>query len=230
MRSLQIVTPHKKCIFNCPFCIAKAHSHNNGFENIYEEDFNTWKSNLENVINENPDLKYMVITGTNEPMQSRACVKDIIDITRNTNPDIQIEIQTRMYMPDDIYKSVDVTCYSISDFNLIDKIKVLGNTIRYVFILTDSFNNKSLEDIISILPKEVSQLTFKVLQDSNGINNELDTWINLHKVDDDTLNKLIDSVNNYKGNLSIRMDLNCMDSTDRYKVFREDGIVYDDWD
>lgn len=229
MKSLQVVTPTKKCIFNCPFCIAKAHTHNNSFTNNYEENYNLWKSNLENILNTNNDLKYVVITGTNEPMQSKACVKDIINIVRHANHDIQIEIQTRLYKPDDIYKDVDVTCYSISDFNLINKIKVLGNIVRYVFILTDSFNNKTLEEIIQIIPKEVTQLTFKVLQNSNGVNMELDNWINLHKIDNKTLKCLSDSINNYKGNLSIRLDLDCMDSEGRYKVFREDGNLYDDW-
>ena len=27
MKSLQVVTPHLKCIFNCPFCISKGHKH-----------------------------------------------------------------------------------------------------------------------------------------------------------------------------------------------------------
>ena len=80
MKSLQIVTPHKKCIFNCPFCISKSHSHNNCFENTYEKDFNKWKNNLEELINNNSDLECVVITGTNEPMQSKECVKDIINI------------------------------------------------------------------------------------------------------------------------------------------------------
>ena len=199
MKSLQIVTPHKECIFNCPFCIAKAHSHNNCFDNIYDNNFKQWKLNLEKVLKENNDLKYVVITGTNEPMQSKECVKDIINIVRNINPNIQIELQTRMYKQDNIYESVDVTCYSISDFNLINKIKVLGHTIRYVFILTESFNNKKLEDIIKLLPQEVSQLTFKTLQNSNGQNKELDTWIDQHKVNEETLNNLINDVDNYQG-------------------------------
>ena len=229
MKSLQIVTPHKKCIFNCPFCISKSHSHNNCFENTYEKDFNKWKNNLEELINNNSDLECVVITGTNEPMQSKECVKDIINIVRNVNPNIRIEIQTRMYKPDDIYKLLDVTCYSISDFKIINKIKVLGKTIRYVFILTDSFNNKRLEDIIKLIPKEVTQLTFKTLHNSNGQNKTLDAWIGEHKIDDESLNNLINDINNYQGNLSIRADLNCMDSTNRYKVFREDANLYNDW-
>ncbi|MBR4262050.1 MAG: hypothetical protein IKQ35_01635 [Bacilli bacterium] len=229
MKSLQIVTPHQECIFNCPFCIAKAHSHNNKFINNYEINNDLWKNNLINVINTNNDLKYVVITGTNEPMQSKSCVQDIIDIVRNTKKDIQIEIQTRMHKEDDIYKSVDVTCYSISNFNLIKNINPIGNTIRYVFILTESFNNKRLTDYLDIIPEEVTQLTFKTLENSNGVNIELDNWINNHKVDEDTLKALEKDINNYCGKLSIRLDKSCMDAEGRYKVFREDGNLYDDW-
>ena len=230
MKSLQVVTPNIECIFNCPFCIAKAHKHNNIFINNYQNNHELWKNNLIDTIKSNKDLKYVVITGTNEPMQSIDCVKDIINIVRDTNKDIQIEIQTRMYKPSDIYNLVDVTCYSISNYQLIKKINPKGNIIRYVFILTDSFNNKRLNDILDIIPSNVKQLTFKVLHDSKGNNKDLDKWINSHKLDNSTLTKLSDDINNYKGNLSIRIDLNCMDSEDRYKVYREDGHLYDDWD
>ena len=119
MKSLQVVTPHIECIFNCPFCIAKAHKHNNIFINNYQNNHELWKNKLIDTIKSNKDLKYVVITGTNEPMQSIDCVKDIINIVRDTNKDIQIEIQTRMYKPSDIYNLVDVTCYSISNYQLI---------------------------------------------------------------------------------------------------------------
>ena len=230
MKSLQVVTPHIKCIFNCPFCIAKAHNHNNEFINNYDNNKKLWKNNLKEIINNNEDLKYIVITGTNEPMQSIDCVKDIIKIVRSTNKNIQIELQTRMYKQSDVYDLVDVTCYSISNYNLIDKIKPTGKTIRYVFILTDSFNDRSLNDILSIIPSNVSQLTFKTLQDSGGKNIELDKWINTHKMNEESLNRLLEDINDYKGDLSIRADLNCMDAEGRYKVYREDGHLYDDWD
>ena len=95
MKSLQVVTPHLECIYNCPFCIAKAHKHDNVFKDAYHNDFETWKRNLELVLLGNPDLKYVVITGTNEPMQSVDCVSDIIKMVRYYRKDVSIEIQTR---------------------------------------------------------------------------------------------------------------------------------------
>lgn len=230
MKSLQVVTPHMKCIFNCPFCIAKGHVHNNSFVNNYLLNHDLWNNNLIEVIKENNDLKYVVITGTNEPMQSPKCVKDIIDIVRSTNKDIQIELQTRYYKANELYNDLDVVAYSISDVNLLNKIKPLGKIIRYVIILTSSFNNYSLKDILDLIPRKVSQITFKKLIHTNGVNQEVDNYILNNSVDDDTLNKLKRDVKLYDGNLSIRVDMDCMDSNDRYKIFREDGLVYDNWD
>jgi hypothetical protein len=34
----------------------------------------------------------------------------------------------------------------------------------------------------------------------------------------------------YDGGISIRIDLNCMKCEGRYKVYREDGKLYDNWD
>ena len=230
MKSLQVVTPHIKCIFNCPFCIAKGHEHNNSFVNNYEDNFELWKNNLIKVIKENKDLKYVVITGTNEPMQSKECVNDIINIVRSTNKDIQIELQTHYYKQDEVYNKMDVVAYSISDVNLLKKIKPIGKIQRYVLIMTDSYNGYTLSEILKLIPKGVIQITFKKLINTNGVNKKVDEYIECHSIDDDTLNKLIDGVNKYKDNLSIRMDLDCMNCEGRYKIFREDGIVYDNWD
>lgn len=230
MRSLQIVTPHMECIYNCPFCISKAHPYTSHFEDTYHENFSLWKNSLIQVLQENDDLKYVVITGTNEPMQTPECVNDIIDVIREYRPDISIEIQTRWYQESDLYKKLNTTCYSISNAYYLDKIKPVGNNMRYVIILTDSFNGLRLDDYLKLIPKEVNQLTFKTLQNSLDHNTEIDDWIDHHRVDPETLAKLDEDVMNYHGDISIRMDKTCMDATDRYKVFREDGMVYNNWD
>ena len=230
MKSLQVVTPHIECIFNCPFCIAKGHKHDNNFVNNYDNNFELWKNNLIKVINENKDLKCVVITGTNEPMQSRECVNDITQIVRNTNKDIQVELQTRYYKQNDVYNKLDVVAYSISNVNLLNKIKPMGKTQRYVLIMTDSYNGYTLNEILKLIPNSVKQITFKRLINTNGVNLEVDKYIDSYSINDNTLNKLIDDVNKYNGNLSIRMDLDCMNCEGRYKIFREDGKVYDNWD
>ena len=232
MRSLQIVTPHRPCIYNCEFCIAKAHKHDNEFKDVYHTDFNLWKEGLTQVLLENEDLKYVVITGTNEPMQSPECVRDIIQLVRQYRSDINIEIQTRWYQQNELYNDLDAVCYSISNkFYLYQQpIKPMGKISRYVFILTDSFNGMTLKDFIDVIPKNVTQLTFKVLQNSLSKDTPVDKWIDEHRLDNATLDKLEQDINAYNGDLSIRLDKDCMVADNRYKVFREDGMVYEDWD
>ena len=230
MKSLQIVTPHIECIYKCPFCIAKAHKHDNEFEDAYHSNISLWRDNLALVLLGNPDLKYVVITGTNEPMQSVDCVNDIIKMVRYYRKDISIEIQTRWYQQNALYEDLDTVCYSISNKYYLDKIKPMGKISRYVIILTDSFNGMTLDDYLKVIPEGVSQVTFKVLQNSLSNDTPVDEWIHAHRLNDESLNRLAEDVSNYHGKLSIRLDTNCMDATDRYKVFREDGYVYEDWD
>ncbi len=230
MISLQVLTPKRDCIYNCPFCISKTHAHNNDFLDNFTSNYELWHQNFIRVLTTYKDLKYIVITGTNEPMQDKDCVKKIVDITRKYRPDIQIEIQTRYYREDEVYDDIDVVAYSISSYNLLSRIKPKGKISRYVILLTSDFNGVTLEDILARIPSGVTQITFKVLQDSNGINPDIDNWINTHKVSDERLQILDYEVNNYKGNKSIRLDYNCMDSKNRYQIFRSDGYLYDDWE
>ena len=230
MKSLQIVTPHLPCIYNCPFCIAKAHKHDNEFKDVYHLDINLWRDNLAQVLLENDDLKYVVITGTNEPMQSQDCVSDIIKLVRYYRNDISIEIQTRWYQESELYNDLDTVCYSVSNKYYLDKIRPMGKISRYVIILTDSFNGMTLDDYLKVIPKNITQLTFKVLQNSLSNDTPVDEWIHEHRVDNNTLDRLEQDINAYQGDLSIRLDKDCMVAENRYKVFREDGLVYEDWD
>lgn len=230
MKSLQVLTPNKKCIFNCPFCISKSHKHNNTFVNNYENNYKLWESNFIKVLKENKDLKNIVITGTNEPMQDEKCVDDIINITRKYRSDINIELQTRYYKESKVFSKLDVVAFSVSDFRLLKIIKKTNNVTRIVIILTDSFNSKSLKDIIYEMDKNIEQLTFKVLHDSNGFNVDMDNWIKKHKTDKITIENLKKDIDNYNGNISIIFDETCMDSTNRYMVYREDGNLYKDFE
>jgi hypothetical protein len=230
MKSLQVLTPTRKCIFTCPFCIARTHSHNNNFINNFEHNYQLWEDNFIRLLDENEDLKTVVITGTNEPMQDIECIKTIINIIRKIRNDIKIELQTRVYKKMDICNYLDVVAFSISDYNYLDKIDIIDTVMRYVIILTDSFNNKSLYDILNKIPVNISQLTFKVLHDSSGYDCNIDNWVSNHKVNSKTAIKLKKEISNYKGNISIFFDEYCMDAENRYMVFREDGHLYHDFE
>jgi|GEM_PF-1701312 len=230
MKSLQVLTPARKCIFNCPFCIAKTHQHHNLFNNNYKDKHDFWKNNYINILTTNKDLKTVVITGTNEPMQDQEYVKEVIKITRQIRPDIKIELQTRFYKKMDIFNELDIVAYSINDFKLLNKIDVVDKGARYVLILTNTFNNKSLKDILKEIPRKVTQVTFKVLHDSKGVNPVIDNWINNNKISQDTADNLKKEIKNYNKKLSIIFDENCMEAENRYMVFREDGLLYKDFE
>lgn len=230
MKSLQVLTPAKKCIYNCPFCVAKSHKHHNLFDNNYQQKKNFWEQNYINILKSNSDLKTVVITGTNEPVQDLDYIKDVIKLTRENRPDIKIELQTRFYKKIDVFSDLDIVAYSISDFKLLNKIEVVDKGSRYVLILTNTFDNKSLSDILKVVPVKVNQLTLKVLHDSKGVNPIIDEWIKNNKISEDTVNNIKNDIHSYNGNRSIIFDENCMEAENRYMVFREDGLLYKDFD
>ncbi len=230
MKSLQVLTPARKCIYNCPFCIAKSHKHHNLFDNNYQQKKDFWEQNYINILKSNSDLKTVVITGTNEPVQDLDYIKDVIKLTRENRPDIKIELQTRFYKKIDVFSDLDIVAYSISDFKLLNKIEVVDKGSRYVLILTNTFDNKSLSDILKVVPVKVNQLTLKVLHDSKGVNPIIDEWIKNNKISEDTVNNIKNDIHSYNGNRSIIFDENCMEAENRYMVFREDGLLYKDFD
>lgn len=225
MKSLQVLTPKRKCIYDCPFCISKTHKHNNDFDNLIENNFMEYKKRLKNILQEYKDLKNIVITGVNEPMQDKEIIKKIVKIIREERCDINIELQTKFLKKDPIYESFDVIAFSISNFNELKLIPNIRTTTRAVILLTNSFSDKKLIEMIRKV--NVDQITLKRLHDSNGFNPKIDNWIQNNKIKN--IENLKKEISNYKGNISIRLDLDCMNAEDRYMVFREDGNLYKDF-
>ncbi len=230
MRNLQLLVPHQECIFHCPFCISKTHAHENRFYNLYQQNYSRWKKNLERLLTEYPDLKTVIITGTSEPLLDVECVSKMIDIIKCKRNDIQIEIQTRYYQKTLVSDQVDVLAYSIADDSLLWKPYLAKTKIRYVILLTKSFEKYSLSSLLKRIPKQVSQVTFKVLQDSKGYQPQLDLWIKENGMSEEKKQQLQQEIASYRGDISIRYDENCMNSENRYMIFREDGQLYLNWE
>lgn len=230
MKSLQLLVPHEKCIYDCPFCISKTHKHDNSFENLYSKDNYLWKSNLESVLEYYQDLKTIVITGTSEPTLNISCIQNMINIIRNKRSDIQIELQTKCYDKTSVSDDVDVLAYSIVYDSFFKTPYLSKAIIRYVILLTKYFEKYNLEELLAIIPKEVSQVTFKVLHDSNGYSKDIDNWILENSMREEKKEDLKNEVLAYKGNTSVRFDAESMKADDRYMIFREDGKLYKDWE
>ena len=169
-------------------------------------------------------------------MQDPDIVHDIINITNEIRPDVQVELQTRMYNYNKLYEKLNVIAFSISDFNLIDQVPYIESNNdhhvinRHTLILTDTFNEKTLDDILNKMDKRVQQLTLKILQTSNGFDQEMDEWIEKHRLNDITANKLQNQILDYDGDVSIFFDESCMDATNRYMVYRPDANLYANYD
>lgn len=229
MKSLQVLIPHKECIFRCPFCISRTHTHRNEFLDQYHLDHEFWKQQFLRCLKEYQDLQTVVITGTSEPLLDMPAVNEMIDLVREHRKDVQIEIQTRYYLPVSFFSPPDVIAFSIAQKEYLKKPTLISGTNRYVILLTDSFKEFSLEEMVEMIPKGVSQLTFKKLHDSHGLDLEIDRWIEEHQLPEEDEERLELEVSQYRGPMSIRLDKNCMDASDRYMVFREDGHLYLDW-
>ena len=83
---------------------------------------------------------------------------------------------------------------------------------------------------MKVVPGSVKQVTFKVLHDSKGVNPIIDEWIKNNKASENITIDLKREIQSYHGNKSIIFDENCMEAENRYMVFREDGLLYKDFD
>ena len=237
--NLQIVVPPKPCIYYCPYCISRTRETH--FDNVLDNDLKEYTERFNAILSREQNLVTAVITGTNDPTQSLDAVAKIVTILKDKRPDMTRELQTKCYERFDLEyplpkEIIDVVAFSIDDFADLEKPYLIKNVInRYTIILTDAFNGKTLDDILMRIPKEVTQVTFKVLQvggDETNTTNQVNHWIAKHRLAEKYLQSLkqeVERVGESKG-LSIRIDETCLQAKDRYKVVREDGLLYTDWD
>jgi hypothetical protein len=89
-------------------------------------------------------------------------------------------------------------------------------TKEFDFLNTDNFDSMGFNEI-----------TFKVLQKGISLNQRL--YVDNNKME--SLDNIYGIIDRYNGtDVSIRIDNNCQDSHGRYKIFREDGILYNTWE
>ncbi len=229
--NLQIVTPYKPCIYKCPFCCVNSFT-NLKATNLLFENANEYAVKLIDMI---ATIKptTIVITGNNEPLQTLQAFNTIAKIANIMKPEnCSIELQTKisnLFMLDE--NTVDLIAVSKYEFKDLDNLYNIpkNTTIRYTLLLTKSLEQAGLSNIINAIPAQVSQITFKSLINSNGVNQFTDKWIADNEASQEFKTQLQKEINDYKGKLSIQFDENCMISENRYKVFHSDGHLYDTW-
>ena len=220
--NLQITIPYQKCPFKCPMCIA---SERPVFDNYYKENDNGYINAMLTAI-EDYDVDNVVLTGNTEPTLDRHWFKRVTEEIRNAYGTL-IELQTKNYnLKGYNLSKIDVLAYSIT--NIKDYLKAwnfrkINGVNRLVTLLTKEFDFLTADNFSAF---GFDQITFKVLQ--YGADSVANEWVDKNKMTD--LSNIYDIVERFNGaDTSVRIDTSCQDSTDRYKVFREDGLVYDNW-
>lgn len=217
--NLQVCVPYEKCPFNCPMCIA---SNRKIYENLYDKCEELYFNRLKKQIENNYD--FYVITGQTEPTLNRKWLENTLKVLKGQ----KVELQTKNYnLHNYNLEGLSTLCYSITSVKDYIKAysfrKIVGSN-RLVILLTKDFDFLNIENFETF---GFNQITFKVLQKTND--KKVNTWIEKNEMKDFT--KIYEIVNFYNGrNVSVRIDTNCQDSHGRYRIFREDGQLYYNWE
>ena len=218
--NLQVCVPYEKCPFKCPTCIANGRK---VFKNTYSAHHENYNLSLKNAI-ETKQFDNYILTGNTEPTLNRHWLRDVLYLLK----DEQTELQTRNYnLKGFNLKHLKVLAYSITDVKSYLKawnFRKIEGTNRLVILLTKEFDFLTAENFNTM---GFEQITFKVLQPTADENTN--NYIEHNRMTD--LNEIYRIIERFNGsNVSVRIDTNCQDSENRYRVFREDGKLYRSWE
>lgn len=221
--NLQVCIPYQKCPFKCPMCIA---SERPVYNNYYKENQEMYIEDMLCAI-EDVEAHDIILTGNTEPTLDRNWFRVVSETIKNEFPNMPIELQTKNYNLKGFNLSkIDVLAYSIIDTR--DYLKAwsfrkIKRTNRLVILLTKEFNFLTAKNFNAF---GFDQITFKVLQ--YGVSEKNNKWVDENKMED--LSNIYDIVDRFNGSeTSVRIDTDCQESENRYRIFREDGNVYKEW-
>jgi len=212
------------------FVLQEGHKHGYFFDDLYGVDEDKYFKCLKNTI-KLINSESVVITGECDPTQNLRWAKGVASVCREIGA--KVEIQTHnLNMCIDKLDFADVVSYSVT------------NVREYLssWQCVNGYDGKSVSRMVIILNKDFEfldkdnfcrmgfdQVTFKNL--NYGEDDDINRWIDDHKISDTGLDKIRDIVSSRNGSkASVRLDLNCQDARGRYVVFRSDGYTYKDWE
>lgn len=219
--NLQLCMPYEKCPFHCPMCIA---SNNKNFNNLYAKNKTLYFERLKKALKKTTGD--VILTGDTEPTLNKEWLTEVIDFIKSCGKH-NIEIQTHNYLIDETFKmldKIDVVAYSITSPRELEKMKDLHKYkgITRLVILGTKANIKKLKENPQLIPSNVEQITIKMLQ--HGEDEKTNKIVDLIKANLTEIVKI-----EMPQNISYRIDTNCQESENRYRVFRENGIRYKGW-
>ena len=240
--TVQIPVPYQKCWYNCPFCCARNNVHQQNFVNLHDIDIEAWEKALLKAVSKDSTV---VITGDCDPTQDPQYVKDVMTTLMKAYGEgpWRAEFTTHNFAAEKTYFCeqtfiYDVITYSITNYaeymraDRIPKPKYWtvstpeDTQYRMVIDLTKEFAGLTPENFDV---KGFDQVTFKVLQHSEDP--EVNAWIDANAMKEDELDNIkaiVDKLN-AEGNVSARLDTTCQTGEGRYKIFRCDGNLYNEW-
>lgn len=222
--NLQITVPYQTCPFKCPFCIANNPDVQSLFLDLYKQDKVSYFIQLKKAIERN-NIKTVVLTGDTEPTLNVGWLVEVSTFIKKHFPKVSIELQTKNFNRntiDYLVKNASVDVYALSidnnDQRVIAASLNVGKAIKRAVVI---LNGRYTPSPIAL---DFDQITYKTIQ--FGENPEINKWIRENQFS----SNIEIEVKAYKRNgVSVVLDENCMDSKNRYIIFREDGNIYSTW-
>lgn len=207
VQSLSIVTPTKRCVNDCPFCVSKMHE--SPYENVIDKNFNDYKKRLE--FARDNGCNTMLITGTAEPLQNKSFLKKLFLLNEKIDKPFRwIEFQTTgVFLNDSTLKflkdgGVSTIALSVADlffdennmeimkvpphlkFDLnwvCDRIKYHDLNLRLSLNLTKTYDLYTAEEIFKCAKHfSADQLIFRKMYMSERENTIPDFWLKTNSI------------------------------------------------
>ncbi|HKM19961.1 MAG TPA: hypothetical protein VJY47_01920 [Candidatus Dojkabacteria bacterium] len=218
--NLQLTSPYIKCPYGCPYCVSAFEGENPYNDDFYNNNTELYLKRLDNVIT-NHNISTVVITGMTEPTLFPDFITNSLKIL-SKHKECKVEIQTANQnfkgLPE-----IDVVAYSMNKIPTKLPVADFGIT-RYTVILTDQL---SYTDIVRLRERagDDKQITVKYLQKTSNHHPKVDAYIEEHRQTFSTT-----EAQTLREKYNVWVDESCMDSTNRYLVYRTDGNLYSTWD
>lgn len=224
--NLQIVSPYAPCPYNCPYCVSNFEG-DYQFSDLYHENKEAYLNRLRGILivsEEEGDFTGAIITGLTDPTLFPEWIDDVKNVLKDFTLE-EITLQTSNYNYQNT-SGLTVIAYSIGHRDKIHLLPTRNEIDENVILRFNIMLSKDLDftDALRISAHSPqSQYTVKYLALTSHGHSETDEWvvqnrIELSKKEEDTLKKL-----------GYWIDKTCMEAKYRYRVFREDGSLYDDW-
>ena len=225
--NLQLVCPYEPCPYKCPYCVSNFEG-SYQFDDLYHNDKEAYLNRLRGVLITSADegdfFKGVVLTGLTDPSLFPQWIEDVKGVFKDHFTG-EVTLQTSNYN----YRNTEglsVIAYSIGHRDKIARLPKREDIdsdviLRFNIMLSKDMTVLDVVEVMRHLPN--AQYTVKYLMPTSHGHSETDKWIARNRLE---LSEKDEKALEYFG---AWIDKTCMDAENRYRVFREDGILYRSW-